>query len=104
MKLSKILTAAALVVAPMYVAPVSAQTAEQWEQMDAEYEACKARFIRDGFGDDNLASQWCYPRIYGSEGNPPTGEDFDPSGYYPGGNQCYGSFRPPYCNPPYNQP
>ncbi len=97
MKFSKILAAAALVVAPMYVAPVSAQTAEQWEQMDAAYEACKARFIRDGFGDDNLASQWCYPRTYGGETSGGGGTNY-PSLPMPG-TPCYGSISPWGCAP-----
>lgn len=52
---------------PIYMQPAHAQTTEQWEEMDAEFLACKERFIRDGFGDDNLATQWCYERVYGSE-------------------------------------
>ncbi|WP_333701163.1 hypothetical protein [Sphingobium yanoikuyae] len=99
MKLSKILTAAALVVAPMYVAPVSAQTAEQWEQMDAAYEACKARFIRDGFGDDNLASQWCYPRIYGGETSGGGQPDPYPIPGSPPTWHCYASDCSPYTQP-----
>ena len=45
----------------------SGQTSEEWEQMDAAYLACKERFIRDRFGDDNLASQYCYPLVYSHE-------------------------------------
>ena len=95
MKIRKLLMVASIIAAPMYVAPVSAQTPEQWEQMDAAYEACKARFIRDGFGDDNLASQWCYPRIYGGEGGY---EGEDPTPPHPG-TPCYGSISQWGCAP-----
>jgi hypothetical protein len=97
MKIRKLLMMATILVAPIYVAPVAAQTPEQWEQMDAAYEACKVRFIQDGFGDDNLASQWCYPRIYGGETSGGGGPGTYP---VPPGNHCYGQQAP--CNPNFN--
>ena len=88
---------AAIVVAPVYVGPASAQTEEEWQAMDAAYDACKARFIQDGFGDDNLASQWCYPRIYGGETS--GGGGSNTPGLPAPGTPCYGSISTWGCAP-----
>ncbi len=49
--------------------------ATDWEALDEEYEQCKARYVRDGFGNYDQAAAWCYDRVYGGETSPYPGKD-----------------------------
>lgn len=88
MRIIKLLAAATITLSPAYVFPASAQTTEQWEQMDIAYEQCKATFISRNMGDDTAASNYCYPRIYGGETSGGGVDEYPlPGPVYP----CYGS-------------
>jgi hypothetical protein len=87
MKIRKLLITVALVATPLLAAP--AQAFDSWEERDAYYEACKEAFISRGMGDDNLASQYCYPLAYGSETS--GGGTPDPYPLPVPGTPCYGS-------------
>ncbi|OAH35454.1 hypothetical protein AX777_03275 [Sphingobium yanoikuyae] len=75
MEIKKILIALAFVSAPVVAQPPTTIPSEGTDEQDAEYEACKARYVRDGFGNYDQAAAWCYPRIYGSEDSPYPGKD-----------------------------
>ena len=66
---------------PVFASPLHAQTTTQWERMDAEYAQCVDLYRSRGFSM-NYSESTCYAQVYRGEGDPPTGQDFDPSGYY----------------------
>ena len=72
MKIKRFLLAAAMLAAPLFV---GSAMATDWEALDEEYEQCKARYVRDGFGNYDQAAAWCYDRVYGGETSPYPGKD-----------------------------
>jgi len=51
MEIKKIFIALAFVSAPVVAQPPTTIPSEGTDEQDAEYEACKARYVRDGFGN-----------------------------------------------------
>ncbi len=86
MKAKKMLLAAAMMAASLFVTSASAT---DWDALDAEYAQCLDRYVSDGFGNAYQAAAWCYPRIYGPEetgGGPPNQIPLPMPG-----TPCYGS-------------
>jgi hypothetical protein len=75
MKINKFLMMLAFVSAPVIAQTPTTIPSEGTDELDAEYEACKARYVQDGFGNYDQAAAWCYPRIYGGETSPYPGKD-----------------------------
>ncbi len=83
MKLSGLIAAAAFAMVPIVTATPAA--AQDWDELDRQFLACKAVFIAYGFGNDDQATAYCYAAIYGNEGG--------------GGGGSPGPFHPCDINP-----
>ncbi len=54
--------------------PAAAQT-RTVEERDAYFEACKADYMSRGFGGEDEAAAYCYPKAYEEEGFTPPPRD-----------------------------
>lgn len=86
----KLISALALVSTPVFVPTVASAQVMTMEERDAYFEACRTEYVRRGFGNDDAAVAYCYPKAYGN----------DSGGYTPPPQPVCGPTAPYTCTQP----